>query len=174
MQRRLLQAELFSFAVTKIRIGRGTLLRQGQAPLRRLLLRIMPSPWRPVPACVRNDIPQAGHSMLPQSKLESDADLVVATANEGGPFSCAGDNHCSDSQIHPLKSRITAAPEPKRGQSLQRFPSLPPEIRNHCTQQGINRENRAAIPKFTPSIQESLQRQSQNAGIPCSDSQVWP
>ena len=46
------------------------------------------------------------------SLLESDADLVVATASEGGPFSCAGDNHCSDSQIHPLKSRITAAPEP--------------------------------------------------------------
>ena len=84
--RRLLQAKLFSFAATKIRIGRGTLLRQGQAPLRRLLLRIMPSPWHSVPACIRNDIPQAGHSMLPQSKLESDADLVAATTVADGPI----------------------------------------------------------------------------------------
>ena len=41
----------FYFAATKIRIGRGPLLRQGQAPLRRLLLRIMPPSWHPVPAC---------------------------------------------------------------------------------------------------------------------------
>ena len=39
------------FAAKKIRIGRGALLRQGQAPLRRLLLRIMPPSWHPVPAC---------------------------------------------------------------------------------------------------------------------------
>ena len=174
MQRRLLQAKLFSLVATKIRIGRGTLLRQGQAPLRRLLLRIMPSPWRPVPACVRHDIPQAGHSMLPQSKLESDADLVVATASEGGPFSCAGDNHCSDSQIHPLKSRIAARRVHKQGkscsdcqvyplksgitarrranpgQSLQRFPSLPPEIKNHRSDRAKTRAIPAAIPKFIP------------------------
>ena len=88
--------------------------------------------------------------MLPQSKLESDADLVVATASEGGPFSCAGDNHCSDSQIHPLKSRITARQRANPGHSLQRLPSLTPEIQNHCTQQGINKENPAAIANFTP------------------------
>ena len=40
---------------------------------------------------------------------------------------------CSDSQVYPLKSRITAAPEPKRGQSLQRLPSLTPEIMNRCS-----------------------------------------
>ena len=39
---------------------------------------------------------------------------------------------CSDSQIHPLKSRITAPTEPKRGQSLQRLPNSPPEIKNRC------------------------------------------
>ena len=41
----------FYFAATKIRIGHGALLRQGQAPLRRLLLRIMLPSWHPVPAC---------------------------------------------------------------------------------------------------------------------------
>ena len=40
---------------------------------------------------------------------------------------------CSDCQIHPLKSRITARQRANPGQSLQRFPSLPPEIRNHCS-----------------------------------------
>ena len=33
-----LQAELFFLAATKIRIGRGALLQQGQAPLRRLFI----------------------------------------------------------------------------------------------------------------------------------------
>ncbi len=47
----LTQAELFYFAAKKIRIGRRTLLRRGQVPLRRLLLRIMPPSWHPVPAC---------------------------------------------------------------------------------------------------------------------------
>ena len=38
------------------------------------LLRIMPPSWRPVPACARHDKLQAGHSPLPQRKLESDAE----------------------------------------------------------------------------------------------------
>ena len=37
-----------------------------------------------------------------------------------------------------------------RRQPLQRFPSLPPEIRNHCTQDDQSRAFLAAIPKFTP------------------------
>ena len=114
------------------------------------LLRIMPSPWRPVPACVDHDIPQAGHSPLRQRRMESDADLVVATASEGGPFYCAGENHCSDSQIHPLKSRIAARRRANPGHSLQRCSSLTPEIRNHCTQEVVKGHNHAAIPKFTP------------------------
>ena len=120
---RPLQEKLFFLAATKIRIGREALLRQGQAPLRRLLHRIMPSPWRPVPACVRNDIPQAGHSpaqqrwrcidsqvwarnqesmhagfatticrrnhsLLPQRKLVSDADHIVATTVAGETILC--------------------------------------------------------------------------------------
>ena len=47
----LTQAELFYFAAKKIRIGRRSLLRQGQVLLRRLLLRIMPPSCHPVPAC---------------------------------------------------------------------------------------------------------------------------
>ena len=92
----------------------------------------------------------------------------------GGLFFCAGDNLCSDSQIHPLKSGITAVlglflgkilqrfpsltPEIRNRcsngvvseHSLQRFPSLPHEIRNHCTQEVVYGHNLAAIPKLTP------------------------
>ena len=99
----------------------------------------------------------------------------------GALFFCAGDNPCSDSQIHPLKSGITAVlglflgkilqrlpsltPEITNrctqvvvsGQSLQRFPNSPHEIQNHCTQEGVNGHNLAAIPKFTPCNPESLQ-----------------
>ena len=34
--------------------------------------------------------------------------------------------------------------------TLQRFPSLPHEIKNHCTQKDVNGQILAAIPKFTP------------------------
>ena len=63
----------------------------------------------PVPACVRHD-----HSA-------------------GGLFICADDNPCSDSQIHPLKSGITAGLGLFLGKILQRLPSLTPEIRSHCS-----------------------------------------
>ena len=57
---------------------------------------------------------------------------------------------CGDSQVYPLKSRIAARRRANPGHSLQRFSSLTPEIRNHCTQEVVNGHNLAAIPKFTP------------------------
>ena len=51
-----------------------------------------------------------------------------------------------------LKLRIDAAFEPKRGQPLQRFPSSPPEIKNHCTNEGTSRQNPAVILKSEPEI----------------------
>ena len=40
---------------------------------------------------------------------------------------------CGDSQVYPLKSRIAARRRANPGHSLQRFSSLTPEIRNHCS-----------------------------------------
>ena len=68
----------------------------------------------------------------------------------GGPFFYAGDNPCGDSQIQPLKSGITAVLGLFLGKILQRFPSLTPEITNHCTQEVVNGHNLAAIAKFDP------------------------
>ena len=101
---------------------------------------------------------QAGHSSLRQRRIELDAEPLCCYARSRRAILhrlrrlCCSDSQidplksriaaatrlfpgilCSDCQIHPLKSRITAATEPKRGQFLHRFPSLPPEIQNHCS-----------------------------------------
>ena len=59
-------------------------------------------------------------------------------------------NPCSDSQIDPLKSGITAALGLFSWHFLQRFPSLPPEINNHCSLRSKTRGFSAAIPKLPP------------------------
>ena len=105
---------------------------------------------------------------------------------------------CSDSQVYPMKSRITADPESFPSNSMQRFPNLPHEIQNHCRPRVISEQSMqrfpnlpheiqnhcrhkafsgqffAAIPKFTHSNQESLQKRGRFRAIPCSDSQIYP
>ena len=48
-----------------------------------------------------------------------------------------------------------------------------PEIKNHCTLEGVSRQKPAAIPKLTPSNQESLHARGRFQAKTCSDSQVW-
>ena len=72
----------------------------------------------------RNGRCRGNHSPSRQRRMESDADLIAATAAAGR-------------RSNP-------------GQSLQRFSSLTPEIRNHCSPEGDSGENLAVIPKFTP------------------------
>ena len=79
---------------------------------------------------------------------------------------------CSDSQIHTLKSRITAHVRPFPGKTLQRFPNSPPEIKNHCARETVSRQNPTAIPKLNPSNQESLHTGGRFLAKTCSDSQV--
>ena len=76
---------------------------------------------------------QACHFPLRQRRIESDADIAAAMTAAGETILIA--------------ASVT----------LQRFPNLPHEIKNRCTQEGVNGHNLAAIPKFTPSNQESLQ-----------------
>ena len=49
-----------------------------------------------------------------------------------------------------------------------------PEIKNHCTLEGVSRQKLAAIAKLTPSNQESLQCKRRFQANPCSDSQIDP
>ena len=72
----------------------------------------------------RYDRCRRNNSLLRQRKLESDADLVAATTDAGGPFLTA-----AAMTLHPfrslgLKSRIDARNRLFSGKSLHRFPSL--------------------------------------------------
>ena len=56
---------------------------------------------------------------------------------------------CSDCQVYPLKSRITARRRANPGQSLQRLPSLTPEIMNRCSRGVVAfcRRNHSPLPQ---------------------------
>ena len=121
---RLLQAEPFSFAATKIRIGHGN-------------------------RC-RHDCRRRNHSSLPLRKLESDA----GHRSRDGRCRRAIPHCCDDGAAVIRKSG--------------------PEIKNHCTLEDVSGQNHAAIPKFTPSNQESLHAKGRKLGKTCSDSQINP
>ena len=166
----------------------------------------MPPSWHPVPACVprlhcRRGVLRRGNENLNRTQIVAAAGTGATPAafnlglcrlrgilsppvpacvrhdhSAGGPFFCAGDNPCSDSQIHPLKSGITAVLGLFLGKILQRFPSLPPEIRNHCTQEVVNGHNLAAIPKSGPEIKnhctQEVQSRAISAAIPKSGPEI--
>ena len=52
------------------------------------------------------------------------------------------------------------------GKTLQRFPSLPPEIKNHCSPEAFSWAKHVAILKLTPSNPESLQKVPHPQHIP--------
>ena len=96
------------------------------------LLRIMPPSWRPVPACARHDKPQAGHSSMPQRRIESDAEdrCHNGFCRRAIPH-CSGDGAASIPKSGPeIKNRCSA--RAVFGKSLQRLPNSPPEIKNRC------------------------------------------
>ena len=130
------------------------------------LLRIMPPSWQLSPARSRKD-----HSLPPRRWCCRLAFLYRHDDGAaGGPFQTAATRVMQRFSSLGLKSRITARWRVVSGKSLQRFLSSPPKIQNRCTLEDVFRQIHAVIPKLTPSNQESLQRQGQNSGKPCSDS----
>ena len=95
---RPLPAKPFSFAATKISIGRRS-------------------------RC-RYDRSRRNHSPLRQRKLESDADLLAATTTAGGPFLTAAAMTLHRFPSLGLKSRIIARKRAETGKTLHRFASL--------------------------------------------------
>ena len=176
MSLRPLQAKPFSFVATKLESDAERCCGRDRCHSGGFLLRIMPPSWHPVPACTprlrcRRTIlscssdknRRRNYSSLPRRKLESDADLVAATATAGETILLSRNKEqnrtqislplrplqaklfffaetklesdaevvvaepqlsCSDSQIDPLKSRITAAFGLFPRKSLHRFASL--------------------------------------------------
>ena len=112
---------------------------------------------------------QAGRSSLPQRRLESDAELVVATATVGGPFFFAAakirigfgprccHGHCMRAILlccyeNWKRTRNTVETTNSAGETLHLFSSLHPEIKNHCTLDGVSGQKLASIRKFGPEI----------------------
>ena len=141
-----------------------------------------------------------GHSSLPQRRLESDAarrsgSTVAAGAGATpaafylglcrlrGILSLPASHDCAAGGpffFAAKKIRIGRGRSlPLRNQQAKPFspasiPKSGPEIKNRCTHEGINRQNLAAIPKLTPSNQESLHAGGRFRAKTCSDSQVDP
>ena len=143
-----LQAKPFFFAATKIRIvcGRSLprrLLQAGHSFLRQRRLE------SDAEDCCRGGRCRRNHSPSRQRKLESDAECRCRELLQAEPFLFAatkirigrgsslprralqaGNSSllrrwcCSDSQIHPIKSRITAVQDAFPGKKLHRFASL--------------------------------------------------
>ena len=157
----ILQAKPFSLAATENRIGRGPRCRYDHCrrnhsllPQRKLesdaefcrggdcrhsggfLLRAMPPSWHPVPACVRYGILQAKPFSL------------AAAKNRIGRGTRCRNGCCRRAILHC--SSEDAASIPKSGL----------EIKNRCTQEGINRQNLASIPKSEPEIKNRCMQQA--------------
>ena len=103
------------------------------------LLRIMPPSWHPVPACAprlccRRAIRCSNDGAAAIPKFEPEIQNHCTMEGISGQISR------SDSQVYPLKSRITARWRAFPVENLQRFPSLPHQIKNRCTQERVNGE----------------------------------
>ena len=81
---------------------------------------------------------QAGHSPLRRRRIESDA--------EGR----CGDGHSRQAIFH-RHDDYTAS-----------IPKFDPEIKNRCTQEGVNGEILASIPKFGPEIKNRCTKEGVN------------
>ena len=128
--RRLLQAEPFFFAATKIRIGRGRSL-----PLR---------PQQVKPFFFAATKIRIGRETTPPQRPQQAKLFFIATT----------------------KIRIRRGALWWQGRLQQAKPFSPasilksgPEIKNRCTQQGINRQNPASIPKSSPEIKNRCTNQ---------------
>ena len=137
----------------------------------------MPPSWHPVPACVRygilqakpvslaatknrigrrprcrNDRSRRNHSLLPQRKLESDAEHRCRYDNYRRAIPhCSSEDAASIPKFGPeIKNRCTQ--EGINRQNLASIRKSGLEIKNRCTQEGVNREKLASIPKSGPEI----------------------
>ena len=85
------------------------------------------------------------HSSVTLQKLESDAEDCRYEIHQAKPF------FCDATKIRIGRGRSL----PLRNQQAKPFSPASirksgPEIKNHCTKEGVNRQNPAVIPKLTP------------------------
>ena len=78
--------------------------------------------------------------------------VVAATAVEGGPFSFAATIIRIGRGIRCRYGRSRRAIFYRHDDCAASIPKSGPEIKNHCTKEGVNGEKLALIPKFDPEI----------------------
>ena len=111
------------------------------------LLRAMPPSWHPVPAHVRYGILQAKPFSLAATKIRIGRGPRSRYDHcRRAILSCSSDDAASIPKSGPeIKNRCTQ--EGINRQNLASIPKSGLEIKNRCTQEGINRQNHASIPK---------------------------
>ena len=127
-----LQAEPFFFAATKIRFGRGRSLSRQPLQASHSSLQRRRIESDAKHRC-RNNCCRRNHSSLRLRRIESDAEHRCRN-------NCCRRNHSPLASIR--KSR--------------------PEIKNHCTQEDVNRQNPAAISKSSPEIKNHCTQEGLN------------
>ena len=152
LPQRPLQAELLYFAATKIRIGRGALLRRDRRHSGGFLLRIMPPSWHPVSTCIpqrccRRAVILAGTMVLhrflisgPELTITATASIIPGTSVQRFLISGPELTITATASIIPATSvqrflisgpdlAIAAAMGYIPGTSVQRFPISSPNLR---------------------------------------------
>ena len=120
---------------------------------------ILSPPASATASCRRNRSP------LRQRRIESDAEPRCRYGHcRRAILHCSSEDAAAIPKSEPeIKNRCTQ--EGVNKQNLASIPKFGPEIKNRCTQDGINRQNLASIPKFGPEIknrctQEGINRQN--------------
>ena len=168
MQPPQLQAKPFFSAATKIRIGRGRSL-----PSRQLQAKLFFFAATKIRIGRRRSLPlrpqQAKLFFFAATKIRiGRRRSLPLRTHQAKPFSPASIRKSGPE----IKNRCTQ--EGVNGEKLTSIRKFGPEIKNHCSRGAVSWRNLAVILKLTPSNQESLQLWDCFWAIPCSDSQIDP
>ena len=149
-----LQAEPFFFAATKIRFGRGRSLSRQPLQASHSSLQRRRIESDAKHRC-RNNCCRRNHSSLRLRRIESDAEHRCRN-------NCCRRNHSPLASIRKseleIKNRCT-----QEGLNRQNHASILKsglEIKNRCTQEEVNGENLASIPKSGPEIKNRCMQQA--------------
>ena len=146
----------------------------------------MPPSWHPVPACVRHARCRRNHSSLPLRRLESDAEQRRLNDRSRRNYSSlplrrlesdadhlSRNDRCRRNHFSLPQCRKESDAEPRcrydhcrraiphcSSENAASILKSGLEIKNRCTQEGINRQNLASIPKSSPEIMNRCTKQS--------------
>ena len=166
---------LFSLISLRLLLSAATKIRIGRGESSRLPLQAEPF----FSAATKNRIGrgrsssrlplQAGHSSLQRRRIESDAKHRCRN-------NCCRRNHSPRASIRKsefeIKNRCTQ--EGLNGEKLTSIPKSGPEIKNRRTKEGVNRQNPASIRKSGPKIKNHCTKEGVNRQNPAVIPKLTP